>query len=38
MFQIGVEATSSPKKVAAKAAKGLMVNWVVLDRYVINKL
>ncbi|GJX23954.1 concanavalin A-like lectin/glucanase [Tanacetum coccineum] len=32
IFQIDVQATSSPKTVAALAAKVLMVNWVVLDR------
>nr|GFA31233.1 inactive protein kinase SELMODRAFT_444075-like [Tanacetum cinerariifolium] len=32
IFEIDVQATSSPKTVAALAAKVLMVNWVVLDR------
>ncbi|KAI3681027.1 hypothetical protein L6452_35809 [Arctium lappa] len=32
MFQIIVQAGSSPKTIAAKAAKSLRVTWVVLDR------
>ncbi|KAL4563577.1 hypothetical protein LXL04_027620 [Taraxacum kok-saghyz] len=32
MFQIDVQSGSSPKKVAAKAAKSLSLTWVVLDR------